>query len=109
MTKGKEEVAFFSLPEFECWKAKTENVHTWKIKYYKGLGTSTAKEAKEYFSDMDRHRIPFKYLGQEDDDAINLVSYRCLHYLVCIHTSFICILPIFHLMPKFISQCVASC
>lgn len=39
-----------------------------------GLGTSTSKEAKEYFSDMERHKIPFKYTGAEDDAAINLVS-----------------------------------
>jgi len=39
-----------------------------------GLGTSTAKEAKEYFSDMARHRIPFKYANTEDDTAIELVS-----------------------------------
>ena len=36
------------------------------------MGTSTSKEAKEYFSDMDRHRIPFKYTGTEDDSSINL-------------------------------------
>ena len=40
-----------------------------------GLGTSTAKEAKEYFSDMVRHRIPFKYTNAEDDTAIELVGY----------------------------------
>ena len=40
-----------------------------------GLGTSTMKEAKEYFSDMIRHRIPFKYAGPEDDSAIILVSF----------------------------------
>lgn len=38
-----------------------------------GLGTSTSQEAKEYFSDMQRHRIPFKYSGPEDDEAITLV------------------------------------
>lgn len=37
-----------------------------------GLGTSTAKEAKEYFSDMNRHRIRFRYQGQQDDDHILL-------------------------------------
>ena len=66
------------MPEFERWKASTDNHHTWKIKYYKGLGTSTAKEAKEYFSDMERHRIPFEYGGAEDDDSIVLVSRWCL-------------------------------
>ena len=74
VSKNKQEHAFFSLPEFERWRAETENAHTWKVKYYKGLGTSTGKEAKEYFSDMERHRIPFKYTGGEDDDAILLVS-----------------------------------
>lgn len=37
-----------------------------------GLGTSTSKEAKEYFSDMLRHRIKFKYGGNQDDNAIEL-------------------------------------
>ncbi|CAF2617432.1 unnamed protein product [Rotaria sp. Silwood2] len=38
----------------------------------KGLGTSTAKEAKEYFSNMDRHHIIFKYDSIKDDLAIQL-------------------------------------
>lgn len=36
------------------------------------MGTSTSKEAKEYFSDMLRHRIKFKYDGRPCDDAIDL-------------------------------------
>jgi len=49
-----------------------------------GLGTSTAKEAKEYFSDMLRHRIPFKYSNAEDDTAIELVTHMtfCFSLLV---------------------------
>lgn len=42
------------------------------VKYYKGLGTSTSKEAKEYFSDMKRHRILFGYSNMRDDLAIQL-------------------------------------
>ncbi|XP_054601602.1 DNA topoisomerase 2-beta isoform X2 [Nothobranchius furzeri] len=71
-TKNKQELAFYSLPEFEEWKKQTENFKTWHIKYYKGLGTSTSKEAKEYFADMERHRITFRYNGAEDDAAITL-------------------------------------
>ncbi|OCT75872.1 DNA topoisomerase 2-beta isoform X1 [Xenopus laevis] len=71
-TKNKQELSFYSIPEFEEWKKQTENQKLWKIKYYKGLGTSTAKEAKEYFADMDRHRIIFRYAGPEDDAAITL-------------------------------------
>ena len=45
---------------------------SYKIKYYKGLGTSTNDEAKEYFSDIARHRIKFKYTGPEDDECVEL-------------------------------------
>uniref|UniRef100_A0A667ZNP7 DNA topoisomerase 2 n=1 Tax=Myripristis murdjan TaxID=586833 RepID=A0A667ZNP7_9TELE len=71
-SKNKQELSFYSIPEFDEWKKQTENYKTWHIKYYKGLGTSTSKEAKEYFADMDRHRIMFKYSGAEDDAAITL-------------------------------------
>ncbi|XP_006156001.1 DNA topoisomerase 2-alpha isoform X1 [Tupaia chinensis] len=72
VSKNKQEIAFYSLPEFEEWKSSTPNHKKWKVKYYKGLGTSTSKEAKEYFADMKRHRIQFKYSGPEDDAAISL-------------------------------------
>ncbi|XP_053117625.1 DNA topoisomerase 2-alpha [Hemicordylus capensis] len=72
VSKNKEEIPFYSIPEYEEWKSSNPNYKTWKIKYYKGLGTSTSKEAKEYFSEMTRHRIPFKYSGPEDDAAITL-------------------------------------
>ncbi|XP_056375981.1 DNA topoisomerase 2-beta isoform X1 [Hyla sarda] len=71
-TKSKQELSFYSIPEFDEWKKQIENQKLWKIKYYKGLGTSTAKEAKEYFADMERHRIGFRYAGPEDDAAITL-------------------------------------
>jgi DNA topoisomerase-2 len=45
-------MAFYRLPEFEEWKSSTPNHKKWKVKYYKGLGTSTSKETKEYFADM---------------------------------------------------------
>lgn len=40
-----------------------------------GLGISILKEVKEYFSDMERYKILFKYIGVEDDVVINLVSF----------------------------------
>ncbi|KAJ8927719.1 hypothetical protein NQ314_019780 [Rhamnusium bicolor] len=70
--KKNEELSFYSLPEFEEWKSATPNHHTYSVKYYKGLGTSSSKEAKEYFSNMTRHRIRFRYQGQQDDDHIVL-------------------------------------
>ncbi|XP_034561189.1 DNA topoisomerase 2-beta isoform X2 [Notolabrus celidotus] len=71
-TKNKQQMAFYSIPEFDEWKKQTENYKTWHVKYYKGLGTSTSKEAKEYFAEMERHRIMFRYSGADDDAAITL-------------------------------------
>ena len=47
-TKGKETVEFYNDGQFENWK-KDNDSSKWNIKYYKGLGTSTSKEFKEYF------------------------------------------------------------
>lgn len=49
--------------EYEKWKnsLSEEEAKQWKIKYYKGLGTSTAEEAKQYFSDLDKHQIEFEW------------------------------------------------
>ncbi|KAL0111447.1 hypothetical protein PUN28_012974 [Cardiocondyla obscurior] len=78
-TKGSQVFSFFSLPEFASWKKDTPNFHTYKIKYYKGLGTSTAKEAKEYFENMTRHRIRFEYTGDQDDKNIIMAfSKKCV-------------------------------
>ena len=74
VAKGGQSLSFYSLPELEEWKQETPNAKSWKVKYYKGLGTSTSKEAKEYFTDMKRHRIKFDYDGPSSDQAIELVS-----------------------------------
>tara|TARA_B110000444_G_scaffold228538_2_gene234401 strand:+ start:15076 stop:18507 length:3432 start_codon:yes stop_codon:yes gene_type:complete len=47
-TKGKDIIEFYNNGEFEDWKLNND-VSKWSIKYYKGLGTSTSKEFKEYF------------------------------------------------------------
>lgn len=71
-SKGSDIHSFYSLPEFEEWKKEVPNWRAYKIKYYKGLGTSTSAEAKEYFSDMNRHRIKFVYAGTDDDHFVQL-------------------------------------
>lgn len=64
---------FYSFFEFEEWKSFILNYKKWKVKYYKGLGISILKEVKEYFVDMKRYCIQFKYFGFEDDVVISLV------------------------------------
>ncbi|CAA9986839.1 DNA topoisomerase II, putative [Plasmodium knowlesi strain H] len=69
--KGNQEHSFFTIAEYEEWKEST-NLVGWKIKYYKGLGTSTDKEFKQYFSDIKNHKIMFLWTGDRDGDSIDM-------------------------------------
>jgi DNA topoisomerase II len=51
-TKGKSVHSFYTLQDFEKWHI--DNSKGWHIKYYKGLGTSTPKEAREYFQNFKK-------------------------------------------------------
>ena len=73
VTKGSKSQNFYTIPEYEQWKEATNEGKGWTIKYYKGLGTSTAKDAKEYFADLATHRIDFETLSAEDSgDVIDM-------------------------------------
>jgi len=49
---------FFSASEYEKFLESAEGKEKgWHIKYYKGLGTSTATEAREYFTSMNTVRF----------------------------------------------------
>jgi len=59
-TKHQKTLAFYSESEYEAWKATAEGSQTgWKTKYYKGLGTSTPAEAREWFENL--HDIKYTY------------------------------------------------
>ena len=45
--KGSQTLLFYNEGEYNEWK-QSNNTSGWKIKYYKGLGTSTGSEFKEY-------------------------------------------------------------
>jgi DNA topoisomerase-2 len=69
-TKGTRKEMFYNDGEYEKWK-ETNDVNGWKIKYYKGLGTSTGKEFKEYF--QNKKLVYFTHSGESCDDAIDKV------------------------------------
>jgi len=50
--KGKDVITFYNLTDYNNWKDTPES-NNYKIKYYKGLGTSTSAEAKDYFIDIE--------------------------------------------------------
>ncbi|EPS73185.1 hypothetical protein M569_01571, partial [Genlisea aurea] len=65
--------AFYTMPEYEEWKQNLgSDSRNWSIKYYKGLGTSTDAEAKEYFEDLGKHKKDFVWGNDEDGEAIEL-------------------------------------
>lgn len=52
--------SFFTMPDFERWWAAHAGARQgFRVKYYKGLGTSTAQEAREYFRNLGTHVVPF--------------------------------------------------
>jgi DNA topoisomerase-2 len=60
---------FYSLNEYTMWKEQeSTNLHLWSdAKYYKGLGTSTALEAKETFLDFNDKQVNFVCKLDESD------------------------------------------
>ncbi|RQM31206.1 hypothetical protein B5M09_010092, partial [Aphanomyces astaci] len=63
---------FFSMPEYDQWKADHPSVKH-SVKYYKGLGTSTSKEGQEYFDALNDHRVEYTSTSPADGDALAMV------------------------------------
>jgi len=62
--KGKKTIVFYNEGEYEQWK-ETIDSKSWTIKYFKGLGTSTSKEFKEYFA--DQKVVMFSHEAEEEN------------------------------------------
>jgi DNA topoisomerase-2 len=71
-TKGKQTRVFYTQYDYEQWR-KTSN--GWKVKYYKGLGTSTRDEAKEYFKTLNV--VNYAY-SEKSDTSIELAFNKSL-------------------------------
>ncbi|KAK1370457.1 DNA topoisomerase 2 [Heracleum sosnowskyi] len=73
-TKNDEVLSFYTIPEYEYWRESLENnaLRGWTITCYKGLGASSLREAKQYFSDLETHKRDFKWDGDDDGDAIEI-------------------------------------
>ena len=72
-TKGKDAKIFYNLTDYTQWK-ETPASNNYHIKYYKGLGTSTREEGKEYFTDLENKLIHYLWrpiIGQENNTTNN--------------------------------------
>lgn len=65
-SRGANILNFYSQSEYDQWRLAqpVTEIDKWRIKYYKGLGTSTAAEAREYFEHM--HTVNFQWDDQSD-------------------------------------------
>lgn len=70
-SKGSTTKLFYNEGEYNIWKQDIGPSNGWNIKYYKGLGTSTSKEFKEYF--REKKFVTFKHDGKSSDNAIDKV------------------------------------
>lgn len=68
--KGASELKFYNDGEWNSW-CSNNSIKGWKIKYYKGLGTSTSKEFKEYF--QHKKIVNFVNNDAECNNAIDMV------------------------------------
>jgi len=71
--KGQQILHFYNDGEYDAWKESlgSQGIHGWTIKYFKGLGTSTAVEFKEYFA--NKKIVDFAYSGDVSDDTIDKI------------------------------------
>ena len=67
--RGVNSVSFYYEKQYRDWKQANENGKGWRIKYFKGLGTSQAKEFKEYF--REKRFITFTHEGEECDNSLD--------------------------------------
>jgi len=68
--KGNKELLFYNEGEYEKWKQENGS-QGWNVKYYKGLGTSTAREFKEYFA--NKKMVFFDHSGDTCTNSIDMV------------------------------------
>jgi DNA topoisomerase-2 len=67
-TKGSETKSFYTDSAFRTWYGSGKQ--GWKIKYYKGLGTSTSAEAREYFKKIQDLTVKFDMDTMTDDSIV---------------------------------------
>ena len=71
--KGAQTLLFYNDGEYETWKLGfgEDGPKGWTIKYFKGLGTSTSAEFKDYFA--NKKIVDFVYTGPESDNIIDKI------------------------------------
>jgi DNA topoisomerase II len=69
---GQAPLSFYNLQEYESWCGQV-NTKLFKVKYYKGLGTSTGEEAKVYFRALNNHLKSYNEMTDDDREQLDMV------------------------------------
>ena len=70
--RGSQTLVFYHEGEYETWKQTVGgSTAGWTMKYFKGLGTSTAVEFKEYFA--NKKVVDFAYQGPSSDQIVDKI------------------------------------
>ena len=71
--KGSQTIVFYNDSQYNTWKSSLvgADANGWTIKYFKGLGTSTSAEFKEYFA--NKKIVDFAYDHANSDNTIDKV------------------------------------
>ena len=67
-TKGSDSKSFYTDSAFRTWYG--DGKAGWRIKYYKGLGTSTSVEAREYFKKIQELTVKFDTDSMTDNSIV---------------------------------------
>jgi DNA topoisomerase-2 len=62
-------LSFYTMKEFSDWKKQQteDELRKWKIKYYKGLGSSDTSEIKE---DCEKSKLLIQTMGMDDKETL---------------------------------------
>lgn len=70
--KGKQILEFFTEQDYNIWKESGVNINTYKIKYFKGLGSSTKEDAKDIFKRFKELIVDYYYKDDKCMESILL-------------------------------------
>lgn len=75
VSKKKESKEFYTMQDYLAWQKQIPKSN-WEVKYYKGLGTSTAVEAKSLFSRLDTNIIDYISDTPENTNKSMLLAFE---------------------------------
>lgn len=75
-SKGKDSKEFYTIKDYKDWEKSVVSSKSWNIKYFKGLGTSTALEAKSLFSRIDKNTLNYTSNSEKETNDIMLLAFE---------------------------------